>query len=191
MSETTIDPGQTVDDAPAPPAADEQNNQPVEPAAETAPDLAAEVAKWKALSKKNEQRAKENAEARKRLDEIEEANKTELQKLIDRAETAEKAAAQALIDKARSDVAKDTGVPTELLHGQTEEEMRAAAAVALAYKEAAKPPIAPPANIVTSDGKAPKVDQIRSRDELKSMTPQQIVAAEQAGRLDELMGKST
>lgn len=190
MSETTIDPGQPVDDVPVPPAVGEQQN-PTEPVTETGPDLEAEVAKWKALSKKNEQRAKENAEKAKQLDAIEEANKSEVQKLLDRAEAAEKVAAQAVIGKTRSDVAKDTGVPAELLHGQTEEEMRAAAAVALAFKQANKPPIAPPANLVTSDGKAPKVDQIRSRDELKSMTPQQILAAQQAGRLDELMGKST
>lgn len=190
MSETTIDPVPTVADAPDSPVAEEQN-QPVEPAAETGPDLAAEVAKWKALSKKNELRAKENADKAKAFDEHEEANKSELQRLLDRAETAEKAAAQALVDKTRSDVAKETGVPVELLHGQTEEEMRSAAGVALAYKAANKPPLAPPANIVTSDGKPTKVDQIRSRDDLKSMTPQQILAAEKAGRLDELMGKPT
>lgn len=191
MSETTIDPGQTVDDAPEPPAADEQNSQPVEPATETGPDLAAEVAKWKALSKKNEARAKENADKAKRLDEIEEASKTELQKLQDRLTQAEAEADEARTEKLRSDIARETGVPAELIHGTTAEAMHAAAEAALAYKGSAKPPIAPPANIVTSDGKPPKVDQITSRDELKSMTPQQILAAEKAGRLDGLMGKST
>lgn len=190
MSETTIDPGQTVDDAPAPPAADEQQH--VEPAAETAPDLAAEVAKWKALSKKNEQRAKENAEARKRLDEIEEASKTETERFRERAEAAEKEAKQARADAMRAKKAATSGVDEDLIHGDTEEEMDAAIEKAKKWAESlAKPPIAPPANIVTSDGKAPKGDQIRSRDELKSMTPQQVLAAEQAGRLDELMGKST
>lgn len=191
MSETTIDPA-TVADAPEPPAADEQPNQPVEPATATGSDLAAEVAKWKELSRKNEQRAKENAAKAKRLDEIEEASKTELQKLLERAEKAEKAAAQALSDKLRAEKSAASGVDVELIHGSTEEEMDAAIEKAKRWADSlAKPPIAPPANLVTSDGKAPKVNQITSRDELKSMTPQQIVAAKKAGRLDELLGKST
>lgn len=52
-------------------------------------DLAAEVEKWKGLSKKNEARAKENSAAAKRLAEIEEAGKTEAQKAADRIAKAE------------------------------------------------------------------------------------------------------
>lgn len=52
-------------------------------------DPAAEVEKWKALSKKNEARAKENAAAAKRLAELEEAGKTEAQKAADRITKAE------------------------------------------------------------------------------------------------------
>lgn len=52
-------------------------------------DLAAEVEKWKTLSKKNETRAKENSAAAKRLAEIEEAGKTEAQKAADRIAKAE------------------------------------------------------------------------------------------------------
>lgn len=59
---------------PAPPA----------PAAPPEPvDLAAEVEKWKALSRQNEQRAKENSAAATRLQEIEDAAKTETQRLTD------------------------------------------------------------------------------------------------------------
>jgi len=69
--------------APTPPPADP-------PATEGAPvDLSAEVDKWKALSKKNEARAKENSAAAKRLAEIEEAGKTEAQKAADRIAQAE------------------------------------------------------------------------------------------------------
>ncbi|WP_306365447.1 hypothetical protein [Nocardia sp. CC227C] len=188
MSETPID--QPAADEPETPVADTPQ-EPVETATETEPDLAAEVAKWKALSKKNEQRAKENADKAKRFDELEEANKTELQKLLDRAEKAERAAEEARIGKLRSDVARETGVPAELIHGGTEEEMRAAAEVALAFKGNAKPSPAAPAKIVTSNGDTTRAKQITSRDELKSMTPQQILAAQKEGRLDELMGKST
>ncbi|MGW4718871.1 hypothetical protein [Nocardia sp. NPDC004260] len=190
MSETTIDADQPVADAPVTPAADAPKDE-VETATETGPDLAAEIAKWKALSKKNEQRAKENAEKAKQFDELQEANKTELQKLLDRAEKAEKAAQQAMTEKMRSDVSRETGVPAELIHGNTEEEMRATAEVALAFKGNSKPSPAAPAQIVTSNGNAPSVKQITSRDELKSMTPQQIIAAKNEGRLDSLLGKST
>lgn len=191
MSETTIDPSESVADTPEAPAADEQN-QPVEPTAETAPDLTAEVAKWKALSKKNEQRAKENADKAKKLDEIEEANKTELEKLLDRAEKAETALTKAKADAMRATKAATSGVPVGLIYGNTEEEMDAAVEAAKAWVDSqAKPPIAPPADLVTSNGTAPRADQIRSRDELKSMTPQEIVAARKEGRLDELMGKQT
>lgn len=191
MSETQIDGQPPVADEPVTPVADAPQEQEVETATETGPDLAAEVAKWKALSKKNELRAKENADKAKAFDEHEEANKSELQKLLDRAEKAEKAAAAALIEKLRSDVAKDTSVPVELIHGHTEEEMRAAAEVALAFKGNGKPPAAAPAQIVTSDGKSTQAKQITSREDLKSMTPQQVLAAQKEGRLDQLLGKPT
>lgn len=65
-------------------------------------DPAAEVEKWKALSKKNEARAKENSAAAKRLAELEEAGKTEAQKAADR------------ITKAEAEVA---AVPTRVAEG--------------------------------------------------------------------------
>ena len=63
-------------------------------AAATEPDLTAELEKWKSLSKKNEARAKENADKAKRLDEIEASSKSELEKLTDRLTKAEQEAAQ-------------------------------------------------------------------------------------------------
>lgn len=60
-----------------------------DPPATGGEDLAAEVEKWKSLSKKNEARAKENATAAKRLRDIEEANKSEAQKAADRVAQAE------------------------------------------------------------------------------------------------------
>lgn len=57
-------------------------------------DLAKEVDKWKALARKNETRAKENADKAQRLDALEEESKTETQKLMERAEAAEKLAAE-------------------------------------------------------------------------------------------------
>lgn len=60
---------------------------------ETAPDLSGEVEKWKALSKKNEDRAKANADAAKRLAELEAASATDLEK-----------AAKAARDEGRTEV---------------------------------------------------------------------------------------
>lgn len=85
----------------------------------------AESDKWKALSRQNEDKAKANAAAAKRLADIEEAQKTEAQKLADAKAAAEKAAADAHAELARYKVSAETGVPAELLHGSTEDELRA------------------------------------------------------------------
>lgn len=178
---------------PAKPAA------PVTPEPEKGPDLAAEVAKWKELSRKNEQRAKENADKAKKFDEIEEANRTELEKAIARAEAAEKAAEEAATESLRAKKASTSGVDLSLIPAGTEEEMDAAIAAAIAFKDAAikaalaqqKPSPAAPAEVVTSTNASTQVKQITSRDELKSMSPSEVMAASRDGRLDELMGKST
>lgn len=51
-------------------------------AAETAPDLTAEVDKWKSLARKNEERAKANASAQAELDKLRDATATEQEKAI-------------------------------------------------------------------------------------------------------------
>jgi hypothetical protein len=89
------------------------------------PDPNAELEKWKALARQNEARAKANAEKAKRLDEIEEANKTELQKAQEAAATAAQEAAQARLDALRARTAAQNGVPEELLVGSNEEELTA------------------------------------------------------------------
>lgn len=99
-----------------------------EPTAQTA-DQSAEIEKWKALARKNETRAKENADKAKRLDDLEEAQKSELEKLTARAEAAEaKIAEREKADAARAlaeEVAKDKGVSTSILRGSTREELEA------------------------------------------------------------------
>lgn len=183
---------------PAPKPEPAKPTEPATPEPATGPDLAAEVAKWKELSRKNEARAKENAEARKKLDEIEEANKTEMERYKDRAEAAEKAAAEAVTESLRAKKAAESGVSIGLIPAGTEEQMDAAIAAAIAFKDAAvaeatkrKPSPAAPAEIVTAAHDSTQVKQITSRDELKSMTPAEIMAAQKDGRLDQLMGKIT
>lgn len=92
-------------------------------------DLTSELEKWKALARKNEARAKDNADKAKRLDDLEEANKSELEKLTARAEAAEaRIAEREKADAARAladEVAKDKGVSASVLRGSTREELEA------------------------------------------------------------------
>ena len=90
-------------------------------------DWQAETQKWKALSRKHEDAAKANAEKAKRLDEIEESQKTELQKAADKAAAAEAKATELELRALRAEVAAAKGVPAELLSGSTEEELTASA----------------------------------------------------------------
>ena len=89
----------------------------------------AEAEKWKALSRKNEEQAKANAEKAKKFDELEEANKTEQEKLLARAEAAEKKLADREAKDAAAataaEVAKAKGVPVSALRGATKEELEA------------------------------------------------------------------
>lgn len=65
---------------------------------------------WKAEARKWESRAKENAEARKELDSIRDAQKSEAEKAADRVAAAEKSAADALAELLRFKVAGKHGI---------------------------------------------------------------------------------
>lgn len=99
-------------------------------------ELNPEVEKWKALARKNEQRAKENAEKAKRLDEIEEASKTEAEKAAAELEKIREENRQLL----RSSVAATKGVPADLLTGTTAEELEASADLLLEFLAASSKP---------------------------------------------------
>jgi len=97
-----------------------------------APDTATadEVAKWKAMARKHEAQAKSNAEAARKLGELEDANKSDLEKAnaaaADAARRAEAAEAQVL----KYRVAADKAVPSKLmkfLSGSTQEELEESA----------------------------------------------------------------
>lgn len=89
------------------------------------------------LSRERDRRQKAEAEKNElaeRLKEIEDAKKTDLQKAVERAETAEAKLAEfersQKLSNLRTKVAKEKHVPREwvdFLHGETEEEMNAAA----------------------------------------------------------------
>lgn len=94
------------------------------------PDHKAEAAKWKALARKHEGNAKKNADAAKRLKEIEDKDKSESDRLKEATAT-ERARADAAEAKAlRFEVALAKSVPSNLmkfLTGDTQEEIEASA----------------------------------------------------------------
>ena len=148
------------------------------------------VAKLRQEAAKYRTEAKANAEAAKRLTEIEEAQKTEAQKLADRLAEAERKAQAAELKALRSDIAQTKGVPAGLLTGSTEEELNASADMLLAFRgEAPKTPAAPPAD---GQGKVGKpvgngATQL-TRGDLAGMTPEAIVQAKSEGRLNDILG---
>jgi hypothetical protein len=152
------------------------------------PDLSAEVEKWKALSRKNEDRATANAEKAQRFDAAEAASLTALEKAEARAIAAEGALVSASAATLRAEVASAKGVPAALLTGTTQEELEASADAMLAFK--GKTPTAPSSDGAGNVGTPLNggLIQITSHDELNSMTPGEVNKARRDGRLDSLMG---
>lgn len=150
-------------------------------------DWEAEAKRWKKLSRQNEARAKENAEKARLFDEQEEESKSELQKALDKAAQAE-ARAQALeVQATRAQVAAAKGVDVDLLSGSTLEELEASADRLLEWRVAQIPKGAP-----ASDA-GHKGDEIRSskqltREDLKTMSAEQINEARRSGQLNRMMG---
>lgn len=93
-----------------------------------APDFKAEADKWKAMSRRHEQQAKENAAAAQKLAAIEEASKTEAQKAADKMAEYERRTADAETKALRYEVGVEKGIPAKLLRyltGATKEEIEA------------------------------------------------------------------
>ena len=110
-------------------------------------DWQAEAAKWKNLARKHESTAKTNAEAAKRLSEIEDAQKSEQQRLQDRATAAEQRTLQLQSANARLLAAATYGIPADLIDllGDGDEEQINERARLLAEKLAAAVPAPVPA----------------------------------------------
>lgn len=134
--------------------------------------------------------AKANADAAKRLTEIEEAQKTEAQKLADRLAAAEAKAQAAELKSLRAEIAATKGVPAALLAGNTEEELTASADALLAFRgEAPKLPAAPPASGQGNVGQPVNSGKTQlTRDDMKRMSADEIVAAKAEGRFNVLLG---
>lgn len=152
-------------------------------------------AKYKEMQKHArewEKRAKAADPAIKKLADLEEAQKSELEKAQARAEAAEKSAAEAAVSALRAQVALDkklTPSQAKRLVGSTQEELEADADELLADLKNTAPGSAP-----SSDGQGKQGDvvgqtkQITSRDELKSMSREEQLAAYRDGRLKSLTG---
>lgn len=181
-----------IDDAPASGGGEASNKQDTNPAAnQTGTDLATEVEKWKALSRKNEDRAKANAEKARLYDEAQEKSKTELQKALDARAVAEKRAAELETQALRLKIGATKNVDPELLVGTTQEEIEASADRLLAWKG---PEPKTPASTSSADAGARGVDisgeKQLSREDLKSMTPAEINKARKDGRLKDVLSAS-
>lgn len=110
---------------------------------------------WKQKAREQEKRAKENADAARRLSEIEDANKTEVQKAAERLSEAEKRAAEAEARVLRRDIAienKLTADDAALLDTITDEAAMRLLAERLAGPEKAK------TNHVPREGNNPRPD---------------------------------
>lgn len=151
--------------------------------AESAPtDWEAEARKWKELSRKNEARAKENFAKAQRLDEIEEAAKSELEKAQDRAAKLE----AELAESWRRAAAATYGVPEDLITGTTREDIETAAKKLQEWR-GTTPATGSGVDAAGTRGEPINTDQL-TREDMASMTPEQIDKARLAGRFDRLLG---
>ena len=150
-------------------------------------DWEAEARKWKELSRKNEARMKENSEKARLYDEAQEQGKSELQKAQEAAAKAEARAAAMEAEAMRAKVAAATGVDADLLSGSSEDELRASAERLLAWRGAQVPKGAPAADAGVRGDEIRAARQL-TRDDLKKMSPAEIIKARQDGQLNNIMG---
>lgn len=183
MSDETPQPTVTASPEQPPQPAPTPDPAPAEPTPQTFD--AAYVEKLRKEAAKYRMDAKANAEAAKRLADIEEANKTAEQKQAEKLAQLQAENAQLQADMIRAQVAASKGVPADLLTGTTEEELNAAADRLLAFRgETATPPA--PDFGAGDRGDAPSKPKQLTRADMARMTADQIVAADDAGQFDDL-----
>lgn len=119
----------------------------------------------------------------------EDAQKSETERLTEQLEQYKATAAKAEAETLRLRVAAESGLPADLhefLVGSDEDELRAKAQKLMAATAAATAPRAP-APDPTQGAKPGQGTAQLTRADLARMTPQEIVAAQESGRLDDLM----
>jgi hypothetical protein len=166
-------------------------------AVEPEKDLTAEVEKWKALSRKNEKRAETNAAAAKELEELRKASMTDQERIVEDTRRAVRTeyAAKLVEAEFRSQLTGKTLDADAILsfnkndfvdeNGDVDSEAIATWVDAHIKTPEIMPDLGQGVRSKTLTGKS----QIRSRDDLRNMTPEEILVARKEGRLDSLMGK--
>ena len=87
----------------------------------------------------------------------------------------------------RARVAAATGVDADLLYGSSEEELRASAERLLAWRGAQVPKGAPATDAGVRGDEIRAARQL-TREDLKKMSPAEIIKARQDGQLNNIMG---
>ena len=126
-------------------------------------------------------RLKEAEEKARRLDEIEESNKTEAQKQAEQLDKLRQENERLQSQMLKAQVAADKGVPAELLSGTSEDELVASAERLLAFRGQQ----AAPEYGRSADASPTKPKQL-TRADMSRMTTEQIVKADEAGLFDDL-----
>lgn len=162
MSEATPETGieQLLAEVASTPEPSTPEPQEQEPDTGAAPkDWQAEAAKWKNLARKHESTAKTNADAAKRLSEIEDAQKSEQQRFQDRATAAEQRALQLQSANARLLAGATHGIPADLIDllGDGDEEQINERARLLAEKLA----VVHPAAVATTPASSRPVESLK------------------------------
>lgn len=187
MSDPTTAPAPESTPAPTPNDLPQAAAAPVEEAA-TAPTDAPKGSERRVLADlAKERKARQELEAKVKA--FEDAQKSEAERLADEVQRAKSEAATAKAESLRLRVAAETGLPADLhefLSGDDEEQVRAQAQKLLAATAAATAPRTP-APDPTQGAKPGGTNTQLTRADLARMTPQEIVAAQESGRLADLM----
>jgi hypothetical protein len=164
-------------------------------------DLASEVEKWKSLSRKNEQQAKANAQAAKELEEFKRSQLSDTERLIETAKAETQKAVRQEFAAKLVDAELKAALNGRVLDGSallefnkdsfiTDDGDIDSTSISSWVEAHSKTPTALAPDLGQgARGSTQGNSLIRSRDELSSMTPADILAARKDGRLDALMGK--
>lgn len=164
-------------------------------------DLPAEVEKWKSLSRKNEQQAKTNAQAARELEELKRSQLSDTEKLIESTKDETRKAMRIEFAQKLVDSELKAALNGKSLDGKALFEFNKSSFVdSNGDVDSASITEWVEAHSITHAQNSPDLGQglrgkksgstlIRSREELKSMSPAEILAARSDGRLDALLGK--
>lgn len=149
---------------------------------------------WKAESRKWEKRAKDanaDRELAQKWREYEASLKPAQERLAEELAAAKGEAESARTALLRYEIAAEKNIPADavrLLSGSTREELEEAADALVALIANQSKPTTPLPDVSQGRPASEKTGQL-SREDLKSMTPQEIMKARAEGRLDGIVGK--